>query len=560
MGYIQGADREQIILFPERLSDLVSDDNPVRVIDAFVEQIDFAKIGIKKFKTLQVRAGRPEYSPKHLLKLYIYGYFKRVRSSRRLMELCKTNIEVMWLLERLVPDFRTISDFRKDNIEAMKKVFKTFVRICADLGLYSVEVGVQDGSKFRAVNSKDNCLTKSKLPKKIEMIEEKIEEYFKELDKCDKEENDSQEYSKEEIKEKIRMLNERKDIYNEYMRKMEEEGITQISLTDEDARLMKTANGGFNVCYNVQIMVDPKSHLIGNFQVTNNGNDKGLISQVTQEAKETLGVDVIEAVADNGYEDREDILKCILSGTIPHVPTASGEESYELELDHKENEISEEQINSTKAEDIKACLEAGILPKAYEGKGIEVSIEEKETLADGDKCFKLNEEGTAVICPKGKLLGKVAHLKGKGKTRFTSRSACRECKEKCTASKFKQVDLREDQTELREKISRKVKKVIIRLTPDKEKLRNRKCVVEHPFGTIKRSDDGSYFLLKGIEKTTAEMALSLLAYNIKRAINILGVEEIVRKMKEIRGDLSFVFAKYLKIYINPRKFTKLAWA
>ena len=476
------------------------------------------------------------------------------------MELCKTNIEVMWLLERLVPDFRTISDFRKDNIEAMKKVFKTFVRICADLGLYSVEVGVQDGSKFRAVNSKDNCLTKSKLPKKIEMIEEKIEEYFKELDKCDKEENDSQEYSKEEIKEKIRMLNERKDIYNEYMRKMEEEGITQISLTDEDARLMKTANGGFNVCYNVQIMVDPKSHLIGNFQVTNNGNDKGLISQVTQEAKETLGVDVIEAVADNGYEDREDILKCILSGTIPHVPTASGEESYELELDHKENEISEEQINSTKAEDIKACLEAGILPKAYEGKGIEVSIEEKETLADGDKCFKLNEEGTAVICPKGKLLGKVAHLKGKGKTRFTSRSACRECKEKCTASKFKQVDLREDQTELREKISRKVKKVIIRLTPDKEKLRNRKCVVEHPFGTIKRSDDGSYFLLKGIEKTTAEMALSLLAYNIKRAINILGVEEIVRKMKEIRGDLSFVFAKYLKIYINPRKYTKLAWA
>ena len=348
-------------------------------------------------------------------------------------------------------------------------------------------------------------------------------------------------------------------MYNEYMRKMEEEGITQISLTDEDARLMKTANGGFNVCYNVQIMVDPRSHIIGNFQVTNNGNDKGLISQVTQEAKEALGVDIIEAVTDTGYEDREDILKCILSGTIPHVPTASGEESYELELDHKENEISEEQRNSTKAEDIKACLEAGILPKAYEGKGIEVSIEEKETLEDGDNYFKLNEEGTAVICPQGKLLGKVAYLKGKGKTRFTSRSACRECKEKCTEAKFKQVDLKDGQTELREKISRKVKKVIIRFTPDKEKLRNRKCVVEHPFGTIKRSDDGSYFLLKGIEKTTAEMALSLLAYNIKRAINILGVEEIVRKMKEIRGDLSFIFVNYLKFLINPLKFTKLGW-
>jgi len=559
MGYIQGTDRDQIILFPERLSDLVSDDNPVKVIDAFVEQMDFANIGINEFKTLKVRPGRPEYSPKHLLKLYIYGYFKRVRSSRRLMELCKTNIEVMWLLERLVPDFRTISDFRKDNIKAMKKVFKAFLGICVDLGLYSVEVGVQDGSKFRAVNSKDNCLTKKKLPKKIEMIEEKIEEYFKELDKCDTEENDSQEYSKEEIEEKIRILNERKDIYNKYMRKMEEEGITQISLTDEDARLMKTANGGFNVCYNVQIMVDPKSHLIGNFQVTNNGNDKGLISQVTQEAKEALGVDVIEAVADKGFEDIEDILKCILSGTIPHVPTASGEESYELELDHKENEISEEQINSTKAEDIKACLEAGVLPRAYEGKGIEVSIEEKETLEDGDKYFKLNEEGTAVICPQGKLLGKVAYLKGKGKTRFTSRSACRDCKEKCTAKKFKQVDLKDGQAELRGKVSRKVKKVIIRLTPDKEKLRNRKCVVEHPFGTIKRSDDGSYFLLKGIEKVTAEMALSLLAYNIKRAINMVGVEEIVRKMKEIRGDLSFIFAKYLEIWINPLKFTRLAW-
>jgi len=567
MGYIKGVDRGQIVLFPERLDDLVSEDNPVRVIDEFINQLDLEDAEIEVIypskaepvnpRGLQkVGAGRPGYSPKHLLKLYIYGYFKKVRSSRKLMELCRTNIEVMWLLGRLDPDFRTISDFRKDHAKSIKKVFRAFTRICIELGLYSKEIGVQDGSKFRAVNSKDNCLTKSKLPKKIEMLDEKIEKYFNELDRCDKEERDSQEYTKEEIAEKIKKLKERREIYNEYLKKMDEEGITQISLTDKDARLMKMANGGFNVCYNTQIIVDPESHIVGDFQVTNKCNDMGLLNQVTQEVKEALGVDVIEVVADKGYEDNEDMLECIMSGTIPHVPSVSGKESYDFEMEHKEAENPEELLNSTEPEDIKACLEAGVLPNAYEGKGIEASIVEKETIIDGDMCFKLNEDGTAVICPQGFSLGKVAYLKNKGKTRFASRTACKNCKKKCTTSKFKQVDLKDGQTELRNRIRGMVNKVKITLTPDKEKIKKRKCVVEHPFGTVKRSLDGSYFLLIGEEKVTADSAFLFLAYNIKRAINMLGVEEMIRKMRELKGDLSLILIKSIKVCINLPNYKK----
>ena len=211
MKYIEGYDRLQIVLFPEKVDDLVSDDNPVRVIDEFVNNLDLEAIGFTKTILVQAGAGRPSYSPKCLLKLYIYGYFRKVRSSRKLMELCRSNIDAIWLMCRLMPDFRTISDFRKDNVSAIKKVFKAFVKICMELDLYKAEVGVQDGSKFRAVNSKDNNVTEPKLEKKLQIAEEKIDKYLEELDKNDKEESDSQEYTKEEIAEKLKILRERKE-------------------------------------------------------------------------------------------------------------------------------------------------------------------------------------------------------------------------------------------------------------------------------------------------------------------------------------------------------------
>jgi transposase len=532
--YIEGHDRNQLVLFPERLDELVLEDNPVRAIDAFVEYINVEATGLKRAKLEKESPGRPSYSPKSLLKLYIYGYFKKVRSSRKLMELCHTNIEVMWLMERLTPDFRTISDFRKDNASSIKSVFKAFVKVCIEMGLYNKEIGVQDGSKFRAVNSKDNNVTKPKLLKKMEMVDEKIAKYLEEMDKNDREEVDSQKYSGEEITEILTKLKERKEQYNKLLMEMKEEGSTQRSFTDPESKLMKTANGGFDVCYNAQIIVDRDSHLIGAFEITNQCNDIGLLSEITANAKEDLGADVMEIVADKGYEDTDDIIECLMNGTIAHIPSKTGKEFYEFDIDYKEDSITEEILDSRKPEAIRACLEAGLIPNIYKGKGIEVSVYEVEQYVY-EESFRLNEEGTAVVCPSGAILKKVSRLHQKGKTRFVNKAACTKCPDKCTTSKFRQVDLHDEQTVLHVKKLKIVKKVKVKLTPDKEKIRTRKCVVEHPFGTVKRWMDGSYLLLKGKEKAGADMALLFLTYNIKRVINMIGTQALIDKMREIMG-------------------------
>jgi transposase len=536
MKYIEGILREQLILYPDKLDDLVALDNPARVIDAFVDQLDLGKLGFKNATPPPTGAGRPCYPPESLLKLYIYGYFKKIRSSRKLMEACETNIEAMWLTGRLTPDFRTISDFRKNNADKLKKVFKAFIMICVELGLYSREIGVQDGSKFRAVNSKDNNVTINKLQKRLGHLGKKIDEYLEEMGRLDGEESAPQKYSKEEMAAKLEQLRAQKEKCDRLLREMEEEGATQKSFTDEDARLMKTANGGFDVCYNAQILVDPSSHMIGHYEATNQCNDMGLLSPVTAQAKEDLGADTMEVAADKGYEDRADLLECLLNGTVPHVPTASGEKSYEFELDYKEADVTGEMRSSTKPEDIKACLEAGVVPDAYEGKGIEATLEEIECGTGGDgPRFELSEDGTEVTCPNGSLLGKVARLHNKDKTRFTNRSACAKCEDKCTASKFKQVDLKDGQTVLYARGRQKKKIVRVRFTPDKDMILMRKRVVEHPFGTVKRWNDGSYLLLKGLGKVDGEFALSFLAYNMKRAINMVGVVELIERMKGMGG-------------------------
>jgi len=541
MKYIEGYDRNQLILVPERLDDLVSENNPVRVIDAFVNQLNLARMGFTKTMLDMTSAGRPCFSPAVMLKLYVYGYYKKIRSSRKLMEMCVLNIEVMWLLGRLAPDFRTIAEFRRENAGKIKDVFKAFVRICVELGLYNKDIVVQDGSKFRAVNSKDNNVTEPKLEKKLEITEEKIEKYLEEMDRIDQEEIDTQKYSKEEVERMLEVLKARKEEYNRLLDEMKEKGVTQFSFTDPESKLMKTANGGFDVCYNAQILVDPSSHIIGDFDVTNQCNDNGLLSSTTEQIKKDLNIDVIEVVADKGYEDRADMLNCLLNGTIPHVPSVSGAGSYEMEMEYKEAEITEELLNSTDPKAIKTCMEAGVLPNAYIDKGIEVSVIEVERQScqeAPETSFILNEEGTAVMCPSGSVLNKVATLYNKEKTRFVSRSACASCEDKCTTAKFKQVDLKVGQTALYLKTHQTVKKVRIKLTPDRGKIANRKCVAEHPFGTVKRWQDGYYLLLKGKEKASADLAFLFLAYNLKRVINLLSVQEIVERM---RAMASFYF-------------------
>jgi transposase len=367
------------------------------------------------------------------------------------------------------------------------------------------------------------------------------------MDKLDKEESASQKYTKEELEKKMQMLSDRKDYYNDLLDQMKEEGVTQISFTDPDSRLMKTANGGFEVSYNVQIVADPVSHMVGAVEVTNNCNDIGLLSSVTEDLKDTLEVPVMEVVADKGYEQKEDMLECLMNGTIPHVPSKADGDSYELELDYKEAEITEELLASKNSDDIKTCLEAGALPDVYKDKGIEISVHEKDVTSS----FTLTEDGAAVICPNGSTLNKAPTINSRGKTRFTNRSACRDCSDKCTTSKFKQVDMNEGQTVLHLKRRHKpdnkiVKKVKIKLTPDMEKISNRKTVVEHPFGTVKHWNDGAHALLTGKRKVGADLSLAFLGYNIKRAINMVGVQELIERMRELIGDISCYFGYFAK--------------
>jgi transposase len=576
MGYIEGQNRGQVTILPETIDEYISDNNPVRVIDVFIENLDLEKASFAKSAPL--RDGRPAYNPKDLLKLYIYGYFNKIRSSRKLMIECRRNVELMWLLKKLTPDFRTIADFRKNNVKALKNVFKAFVKLCLEMNLYAKELIAIDGSKFKAVNAKDKNYTASKLNDRLKWIDENITEFMKEMDNCDKEDGNGTEDTKEQLKNKIQELNKRKDLYNSYLQEMKENNCTQKSITDPESRLMKN-NGKLDVCYNVQTAVDSKSHLIADFTVTNNCNDMGLLAPMAEVAKKAMEVETLEVVTDKGYRKQADVLESLRNGIIPNVYLLDNKENYSFDIDYKENQITDEINNSTSSEDIQKCLESGIVPKVYESYKISVEIiepgeytiieeviaKEPEEATTENIIVKVNEdflrdtETNTVKCPMGCVLRQKSTTKGR--IRYANKLACRNCKCKCTIATFKVVEFPENKNIVKSKFfagkktitieksmtktsakkkSSKTKtvcfstrKVRITFVPDKNKLKLRKSIVEHPFGTIKRWCDSSYLLLKGNVKTTAELALSFLAYNMKRAINMMGVNKLIAKMQAI---------------------------
>ena len=258
MDYIKGQSRMQTTMLPDCIDDLIDQDSPVRVIDAFVDGLDLVEAGFSK--ALLNKTGRPPYDPRDLLKLYIYGYFNKIRSSRKLMTECSRNIELFFLLNRLTPDFRTIADFRKDNAKALRNVFRAFVRICMQLGLYQKELLAVDGSKFRAVNSKDHCYNAEILHKKLERIDGHIAQYLGRMDTEDKREPEINKLTPEQVKSAIEQLRARKEKYQGYLKEIDESGQTQLLLTDPEARRMHSKDG-FHCCYNVQTAVDDGSHL-----------------------------------------------------------------------------------------------------------------------------------------------------------------------------------------------------------------------------------------------------------------------------------------------------------
>jgi transposase len=470
MSYIEGESREQRVLFPEVLDDYISEDNLVRFIDAFVDGLEMEELGFDR--TAPKETGRPPYDPRDLLKLYIYGYLNRVRTGRTLERECQRNVELMWLMRKLRPDFKTITDFRKDNRKAFRGVFRQFVLLCKGLGLVGGELVAVDGSKFKAVNSGQRNFSQKKLEERLKKIDEKVERYLDEMDRGDEEGKDT-EISAAELKQKIEKLKERKGRYEELLKELGASGQSQVSLTDPESRAMALTPRG-EVSYNVQTAVDQKHHLIVEQDVTNEGLDNHQLFTMAQKTKQMLGQDELQVVADMGYYNHEEL---------------------------------------------KRCEEAGI--KTYVSKPL-VSKNTARGLFGKEK-FVYEADGDCYRCPaKERLDFRFETQEGDKKFRYYWTQACPGCalKAQCTTDpRFHRIKRWEHEAVL-ERIEQRVNAntVILKL---------RKQLVEHPFGTIKFWNDQRHFLMRGLEKVKAEFSLSTLAYDIKRALNIVGVRGLI---------------------------------
>jgi transposase len=547
MSYIKGQNRSQLTFMPECIDDLINEDNPVRVIDSFIDSLNLTELGF--LRSEPAHTGRPGYNPADLLKLYIYGYFNSIRSSRKLARECKRNIELFYLLNHLAPDFRTIADFRKDNAEAIRKVFLEFVKLSLKLKLYRKELIAIDGSKFFAVNGRKRMYNDEILKKKIERIDGHLKNYLAEMDRLDGEDNDPG-CAKDDISiisEKHKLLSERKKKYQIMRKKLKEGADTQILTTDPDARMMKIKDG-FGCAYNVQTAVDDGNNMIADYLVTNACNDEEILAAFSSQVKETLSEGVISVVADKGYDSKGQIEACVFTGVIPYVGFKSDKGERIITIPYERNKISEKQKNSTKPDDIKRCLSSGELPACYENSNISVAVNDIYHIG----CFRKIDEKT-VTCPMGHTL-KRTKFKNAGSV-FACQTACSSCKNRCTPSKnHKTVYFGPDTKFIAARMYSKTppvnrppdnfrphnaffikpieRTVTISVKDDIPKQKKRLCISEHPFGTVKRHH-GAYFLLcKGIKKTTAELGLSFLVYNLKRAINIKGVGQIIAAISD----------------------------
>jgi len=478
--YITGEDRNQIILFPESIDEYVSDNNSIRIIDEYINQLDLKSLLFKRAVTPKM--GRPPYHPKDMLKLYLYGYLNRIRSSRRLEQEAIRNLEVIWLLKKLKPDFKTIADFRKDNKKALKKVFRDFTKLCDEWELFGKELVAIDGSKFRACNSKKNNYNTKKLARHLKYLDEKIENYIQELDQGDKTEASLEKPDVNTIKERIQQLRDRKEKYESYQRKLKQSGENEISTTDPDSRLMANHNN-VEVSYNVQTTVDAKHKLIADFKVTQKPNDLGELDNMALRAKRLFRNKTFEVLADKGYYKPKDLKKCTENGITVYIT--------------------------------------------------------KQTYANGTKDqafyadqFKYDPERKVYICPGGKELYYARERKKDGKIigyEYRNYAACKKCefKERCTKAKKGRTICRHADQDFLDRIDSQTKR-------NMKKYKLRQMIVEHPFGTIKRGWEAYFFLTKRKVSVSAETSLSFLAYNFKRAINILGTEEILRRLRQRR--------------------------
>jgi transposase len=477
VAYIAGPDRTQAVLFPEVLDDYVGSENAVRFLDAFVAQLDLGALGFQR--AVPAETGRPGYNPGDLLRLYLYGYLHRIRSSRRLEQETHRNVELMWLLKRLTPDFKTIADFRRDHPEALKRVGREFILLCRRLDLFGGELLAIDGSKFRAVNARDRSYTPAKLAKLEREIDQTIARYLTELGRQDQAEAGSEGPSAAALAEKIAALRERRAQYTALQKQLAASGETALSLTDPDSRPM-VSRGRIEVCYNVQTAVDAKHKLIVAEDVTNAAADRDQPSPMATAAQAVVPApeSAPMVVADRGYYHGAEIKRCVEAGLTPLVPRPVTSANAPLGLFTKDDFVY-------------------------------------EAAAD------------AYRCPAGELLEYRSTTLELGRTIKNYRtSACGRCalKPRCTRNRDGRKITRWIDEHLLEEMERR-----LRRTP--ALAARRKALSEHPFGTMKRGMEQGTFLLRGLRKVRGEFSLTVLAYNLKRTFTIVGVPRLLQAVR-----------------------------
>jgi transposase len=466
-GFIQGEDRFQATLFPERLDDYVAEDSSVRVIDVFIDELDLSGMG---FKTQPNETGRPAYHPTTMLKLFVYGYLNRVHSSRRLEREAQRNVELMWLTGRLAPDFKTIADFRKDNGVPIRLVCRQFVILCRNLNLFANAFVAIDGSKFKAVNNRDRNFTRAKMKRRIAEADATIEHYLQQLAEADRQEPD--EDRTRSLEDKVASLKKEMSRLKKAEARMLKAPGQQISLTDSDARSMKSRGVGV-VGYNVQTAVDTKHHMIVAHEVTNQGSDRRQLANMAKQAKSVLATEALTAVADRGYYRSEDIHECENANITSYLPKPNT---------------------------------SGNRAKGQFGRDD----------------FSYISEDDEYKCPAGQRLARRATMQDKGKTMYRYwTTVCRQCpmKAECTSGKERRVTRWEHEEVL--------EAAQARLDRNPDMMRIRRATVEHPFGTLKAWMGSTHFLTKTLDRVSTEMSLHVLAYNMKRMMNIFGTKPLI---------------------------------
>lgn len=474
--FITGVHRQQSTLFPESLDDYISEDNPVRAIEVFIETLDLKELGFERAEPKQT--GRPGYHPATLLKIYLYGYLNRIQSSRRLEREAQRNLEVIWLSAHLTPDFKTIADFRRDNGPAIQRVCREFVLLCRNLDLFSEALVAIDGSKFKAVNNRDKNFTDRKLQARLEQVEDSIKHYLADLDRADREPSLVSEERVTHLKEKIVGLKAQ-------MRQLKKIGVQmhaapdhQVSLTDPDARSMATSGRGTGIVgYNVQVAVDTEHHLMVAHEVTNLGHDRTMLAPMSQQASQAMSKEEpLTVLADRGYFSGEQIRECEEQGVMPLVPKPL--------------------TSGNKA--------AGLFDK---------------------RDFIYLPDQDEYQCPAGeRAIWRFTTIeKGMVIHKYWS-SACTRCaiKARCTKGHYRRIS-RWEHEHILERMQERLER-----TPDASRIR--RSTVEHVFGTLKAWMGTTHFLTRTIPRVSTEMSLHVLAYNLKRMITIFGVQPLIKAM------------------------------